>query len=166
MNIYKYDIVFQEVPDHISLAFYVCGCALRCPGCHSTELWSESNGFPLTTDLLQHLLSQYKDRISCVLFLGGEWRESDLLELLTMVRRTDVLTALYTGETSVSDALKNQLDFLKTGPWRRELGGLDSPTTNQIFYDLKNGLILNHLFQSTINKENSNDPTFPGPNTN
>lgn len=151
MNIYKYDIVFQEVPNHISLAFYVCGCALKCPGCHSTELWAENNGYPLSADLFSQLLSEYKDRISCVLFLGGEWRQDDLVQLLKIAQAQQLATALYTGELSVPTELTDNLDFLKTGPWRRELGGLDSPTTNQVFYDLKNKLVLNHLFHKSNN---------------
>ncbi|WP_374030665.1 4Fe-4S cluster-binding domain-containing protein [Bdellovibrio bacteriovorus] len=82
MNIYKYDIVFQEVPDHVSLAFYVCGCPLKCPGCHSPELWTEKTGTPLTTELLQQLITRYRGRITCVLFLGGEWHETELCHFL------------------------------------------------------------------------------------
>ena len=153
MNIYKHDIVFQEVPNHISLALYVCGCSLRCPGCHSPELWSESNGYELTRELFLSLLNQYRNRITCVLFLGGEWREAQLVEFLKTAHHEGFWTARYTGETGVSQELESHLDFLKTGRWRRELGGLDSPTTNQVFRDIKNNQILNHLFYQTHNKE-------------
>ncbi|MDG0816900.1 anaerobic ribonucleoside-triphosphate reductase activating protein [Bdellovibrio svalbardensis] len=154
MNIYKYDIVYQEVPHHISLALYVCGCPLQCPGCHSPELWTEKTGTPLTREGLLSLLNKYCDRISCVLFLGGEWHEQELVSLLQVAREQSLLTALYTGLDVVSPELEKHLDFLKTGPWRRELGGLASPNTNQIFRDLRNGQILNHLFQ-TNSKETS-----------
>lgn len=148
MNIFKYDIVFQEVPNHISLAFYVCGCSLRCPGCHSAELWTEDTGKILTKNIFQELLDRYENKITCVLFLGGEWHRPELIEYLRMARNKDLKTALYTGLTEVPTDLKTELTFLKTGPWKKELGGLSSPTTNQIFHDLSNNTVLNHLFQT------------------
>nr|BFD60154.1 hypothetical protein CKG001_22610 [Bdellovibrio sp. CKG001]BFD66280.1 hypothetical protein HAGR004_13020 [Bdellovibrio sp. HAGR004] len=147
MNIYKYDIVFQEVPHHISLALYVCGCPLKCPGCHSPELWTEKTGTPLTTPLLQSLIEKYRHRISCLLFLGGEWHESELCEFLQLGRSHHLKTALYTGLEKVPQRLEQHLDYLKTGPWIQARGGLSSPTTNQVFRDLNTGKVLNHLFQ-------------------
>ncbi len=147
MKIYKFDILFQEVPNHISLGFYVCGCSLRCPGCHSPELWSEKNGFPLTEELFLSLLEKYGSKITCVLFLGGEWRPQDLTHFLRLAQDRGFKTALYTGLDDIPDSLKQPLDFLKCGPWREHLGGLAAPTTNQVFWDIKNNLKLNHLFQ-------------------
>lgn len=148
MNIYNYDIVFQEVPDHISLAFYVCGCPLKCPGCHSPELWTEKSGFPLTQGLFLHLLNKYKGKADCILFLGGEWHQTEVVSFLKEAREHGYKTALYTGLERVTGELESQLNFLKTGPWRQELGGLNSPTTNQVFKDVTSDTILNHLFQS------------------
>lgn len=147
MNIYRYDIVFQEVPNHISLGFYVCGCPLRCPGCHSPELWTEKTGAPLTMPLYQSLLLQYRDKADCILFLGGEWHSHDLIEFLKEARALNFKTALYTGLEDVPMEIKSHLTFLKTGPWRAELGGLSSPNTNQVFRDLTTNTVLNYLFQ-------------------
>jgi anaerobic ribonucleoside-triphosphate reductase activating protein len=146
MNIYKHDIVFQEVPDHISLSISVCGCPLRCPGCHSAELWKADNGYPLTPELFENLLKQYSRKITCVLFLGGEWQEQSLVKFLARAQKENLKTALYTGLDEISENIKQHLNFLKTGPWRPDLGGLSSPTTNQIFRDLNTNQILNHLF--------------------
>lgn len=154
MNIYKYDIVFQEVPNEISIAFYVCGCPLRCPGCHSPELWTEKTGFPLTDALFKDILNRYRTRATCVLFLGGEWHIKTLQTHLQFARRQGYLTALYTGLEKVPESLEKDLDYLKTGPWRAELGGLESPTTNQIFMDLRNRQILNsHFIKEQCHKE-------------
>ncbi|MEK2646637.1 anaerobic ribonucleoside-triphosphate reductase activating protein [Bdellovibrio sp. BCCA] len=147
MNIYRYDIVFQEVPNHISLAFYVCGCPLRCPGCHSPELWTEKTGVPLTMSFYRTLLLQYQGKADCILFLGGEWHSRELVEFLKEARTADFKTALYTGLDDVTTEIKSHLTFLKTGPWRAKLGGLSSPTTNQVFRDLTTNTVLNHLFQ-------------------
>lgn len=133
MNYLKHDIVFQEIPGEISLAFYITGCSLRCHGCHSPELWNAQNGQPLTTKRIAELLRRYGSHLSCVLFMGGEWEPEALIEHLELVRRHHLKTALYTGREreELPDALIAHLDILKTGPWKAELGGLNSPTTNQ-----------------------------------
>lgn len=147
MKIYKFDILFQEVPGHISLAFYVCGCPIRCKGCHSTELWFEHNGFTLTEDLFQSLLNKYGGKVSCVLFMGGEWYPQELIRFLNFAEEKSLKTALYTGHEDVSENIKSHLHYLKCGPWIAARGGLWSATTNQVFWDVKNKIKLNHLFQ-------------------
>lgn len=142
MNYYKYDIVFQEVPGEISLAFYMTGCPLRCAGCHSTALWNAKNGQPLSTELLEKLLTQYEGYISCVLFMGGEWEAHELQTFLDLLENRNITRALYTGRElhELPPELVRRLDILKTGPWRPELGGLDSPHTNQKLHYLKEKL--------------------------
>ena len=55
-------------------------------------------------------------------------------------------TCLYTGEEEVSPEILEHLTYIKTGPWIQELGGLSSPSTNQMFKEVKTNSILNHLF--------------------
>ena len=43
-------IVWQEVPGEVSLAFLFSGCPLRCKGCHSADAWKEGVGTELTED--------------------------------------------------------------------------------------------------------------------
>ncbi len=44
-------IVWQEVPGEVSLAFSVFQAApLRCKGCHSADAWKEGIGTELTED--------------------------------------------------------------------------------------------------------------------
>lgn len=133
MNYYKYDIVFQEIPDEISLAIYFTGCPLQCKGCHSPELWNPKNGSVFTSPVLKSLLQQYEGEISCLLFMGGEWNEKELISFAELAVSLKIKVALYTGRElhQLSSQLISHLTYLKTGPWREELGGLDSPTTNQ-----------------------------------
>ena len=42
-------IVFQEIPDEVTLAINISNCPCHCPGCHSHYLW-EDIGLPLDTD--------------------------------------------------------------------------------------------------------------------
>lgn len=139
MNYFKYDIVFQEIPDEISLVFSITGCSHRCHGCHSPELWNAKNGEPLTLTLIQSLLKQYQGSVSCVLFMGGEWEPETLEPFLISIRRQGLKTALYTGceKDQVPPGLLENLDYLKTGPFIEARGGLASPTTNQKLFALK-----------------------------
>lgn len=112
----------------------------------------------LTNEYLENRIKQYQDMISCVLFLGGEWEIEKLIELLQTVKNTNpsLKTCLYTGleldeivefiKQEINEVNKNAdigwkyifennlLDYLKTGRWIRELGGLDNKNTNQRFY--------------------------------
>ena len=148
MNYYKSDIVFQEIPGEISIAFYICGCPLKCKGCHSPELWTETTGRKLTLNAYQEILLKYKGYASCVLFLGGEWHANELSELLLLAHSHNYKTALYTGYEKISEKIKTNLDYLKTGPWIAERGGLNSPHTNQILMNLNTNEKLNYLFKN------------------
>lgn len=172
MNYTTEQITFQEVPNEISLSFLIAGCPLKCKGCHSADSWRatseaseaiKSKIHPinnnvqnqLTTEHLENRIKQYQDMISCVLFLGGEWKIKQLIELLQTVKNTNpsLKTCLYTGleldeiveliEQEINEKVEigwkyifdnNLLDYLKTGRWIRELGGLDNKKTNQQFY--------------------------------
>ena len=144
LKYYSYTIVFQEIPDEISLCFEITGCPLRCAGCHSPHLRNHKLGEELSEGVLKELLEKYKNFITCVLFFGGEWEEGSLVERLDTCKSYDLKTALYTGRDAISKRLKDKLDFLKTGPYIEELGGLaDSKTTNQILINVKTGEKLN-----------------------
>ena len=41
----NFDIVFQEVPEEVTLAINISNCPNQCPGCHSKYLW-ENKGKP------------------------------------------------------------------------------------------------------------------------
>jgi len=141
MRIYNYDIVLQEVPDEISLCITVCGCNLKCDGCHSPHTWGNS-GKEFTIIDFKKLLNNYKNYITCVLFMGGEWTD-DLCIMLEYAKSINLKTCLYTG---LNNLQINNVDYLKTGRWIKELGGLNSITTNQIFQNTKTGEILNYKF--------------------
>jgi anaerobic ribonucleoside-triphosphate reductase activating protein len=148
-------IVFQEVPDEISLCFSITGCKVGCKGCHSAELWQESYGMPLTNIHFITWLNKYKNLISCIVFFGGEWQEKALIEKLIIAKKHGLKTCLYSGQKHINMNISQHLNFLKTGAWRAELGGLDSPITNQTFRNVATGKKLNHLFVKTHINENN-----------
>ena len=141
-------VVWQEVPGEVALAYTITGCPVGCKGCHSVDSWPVGSGSPLTQEHLAQQLQKYRGLITCVLFLGGEWQLAALLKLLKQVRNERLETCLYTGYESVSISLREQLTYLKTGPWIAARGGLESPTTNQRFYDLRTRQLLNCKFQA------------------
>lgn len=147
MRYYNKQVVFQEVPNEISLAYSITGCPLRCKGCHSPFTWSEHTGQELTELGFVEDLRKYDLLISCVLFYGGEWHEKELIKLLSIAKNAfGIKTCLYTGQDSVSERITAQLTFLKIGCWVEQLGGLQSPTTNQVLMNVDSGENLNHYF--------------------
>lgn len=127
-----YSIVFQEVPDEVTLAINISGCPHKCEGCHSKYLWEYEGNY--ISDDLDELIEKYKGLITCVCFMGGDQNQIDLLGLLKTVQKYGLKTALYTGlglVNNLSIRILGNLNYLKTGRYDSSLGGLDSPTTNQ-----------------------------------
>lgn len=145
------NIVFQEVPGEISLCFSITGCNIGCKGCHSTELWNEDIGADLDAHSFSTWLKKYNGLISCVVFFGGEWQPEHLITLLLIAKKNKLKTCLYTGQKYLDLNISQHLDFLKTGAWHPNLGGLESLTTNQRFINVKTGENLNYLFQGAQN---------------
>lgn len=129
--------VFSEVPGEISLGISISGCQIHCKGCHSRELW-EDKGTPLTIEELQSLLDKHQG-ITCVCLFGGE-HDIDSLTELFMYAHKRIKTAWYCGLDMIPKdkvGILEYLDFVKIGHYDQELGGLDSPTTNQKFYKVE-----------------------------
>ena len=133
-------ICFQEIPDEISLSFSISNCPNSCPGCHSPHLRTDCGRDVFA--ILPQLLRKYKDKISCVLFMGGDdyEQEPQLLEALCYCRGKGFKTALYSGfNIFPNDILSEQLDYVKVGSYEQDLGPLNYPTTNQRLYKKENG---------------------------
>jgi len=146
MRYLSHQITFQEVPDEISLSFLITGCPLKCKACHSSDSWNPAHGEILNIEILKKLIHKYQDAITCVLFMGGEWRQKELIDLLQVCQKFNLKTCLYTGLDDVSFDLKKELTFLKTGSWKKNLGGLSSRHTNQKLINLRTGQIMNFHF--------------------
>ena len=127
-------IVFQEVPDEISLAINITGCPCNCDGCHSPYL-SEDVGEILSEKALSGLIEQ-NPGISCICFMGGDAYKKEIVGLFRHVKQFHGLkTCWYSGRDMDYgyEGLKN-LDFIKVGPYIKEKGPIDSTTTNQRFF--------------------------------
>lgn len=127
------NIVFQEIPEEISLCIYVTNCPHKCPGCHSQVLWDDV-GEDVETNL-QRLIDENFGLISCVLFMGGD-NGDNLMKCLEICQNNGLKTALYSGCTTqeFNDKYLEHLDYVKIGPYIESLGGLKERTTNQRLY--------------------------------
>lgn len=134
---YKYvNVVFSEIPEEVTLAVSITGCKIHCDGCHSKELW-EDVGTPLTTLELDRLLDEHGG-VTCLLLLGGEQDIDSLTDLFWHAYRR-IKTAWYCGlDTIPKDkiGILQYLDYVKIGSYKKDLGGLASPTTNQRLYHI------------------------------
>lgn len=131
----NYSITFQEVPNETSLVLNITGCTHHCDGCHSDYLAQDFGNY--VDDDLPALLDKYKGMITCVCFMGGDQAIDNLREWLERIKEEyDLKTCVYSGTDDIDtfDNCLDYLDYLKIGPYRKELGGLDNPNTNQKFY--------------------------------
>jgi anaerobic ribonucleoside-triphosphate reductase activating protein len=126
--------LFREIPSEITLGISLSGCKIHCPACNQKELW-EDVGTPLDWPTL-HSLIHIHQGITCLLLLGGE-HDIDALTNLFYHAKRYVKTAWYCGLEEIprnKRGILEYLDYVKIGSYKEELGGLDSPTTNQKLY--------------------------------
>ncbi len=136
LKIYSYDIVCQEVPDEVSLAVNISGCPNLCPGCHSPWLWSDE-GEEMTEEMMGNLIGKYCNAITCVCFMGGDAnpRQIEAMAKWIKAKYPGLKTAWYSGKQTLPEGFDiMSMDYIKLGPYIEELGGLQSPTTNQAIY--------------------------------
>lgn len=127
------DIVFQEVPDEVSLAISITGCPNHCPDCHSKYLW-EDTGDELNEDSVDKEIERYKDDITCVCFMGGDRDKQMVYQLAKHVKEKypKLKTAWYTGCREIDkDFPWHDFDYIKVGPYMQMYGPLDSGNSNQ-----------------------------------
>ena len=126
------EITFTEFPDEISLCINISNCPFHCPGCHSPELW-EDVGNILYVVTLKSLIKS-NEGISCVGFMGGNPEEVNAFS--TVIKKNyNLKVGWYWGGTHVPKTIySNNFDYIKIGPYIKELGGLDNPNTNQRMY--------------------------------
>ena len=145
----KYDVLISEIPDELSLGFYITGCPVHCPDCHSKELWKDI-GNELKFKRYDAIIQSQLNCCTCILFFGGEWEENSLLNLLLFSknRYPAIKLGLYSGQELSyfnNSLLLKYLSYLKVGPFKKEYGPLNKKTTNQRFYSLSHGKIKEDL---------------------
>lgn len=133
-------IVFEEVPDRVTLAFSITNCQNRCKGCHSAHLRCDI-GEILDEKVIDEKFSKTIKLCNCVLFLGEGNDKESLLKLNDYIKsKYNIETAIYCGRDFVEDELFDHFDFVKVGSYKEEFGPLNKKTTNQRLYYHKNDI--------------------------
>ncbi len=130
------DIVFQEIPDEVTLAINISNCPCRCPGCHSKFLWADT-GTPLTETSIDGFVAEFGQDMTCICFMGGDAEPAEVNRLAMYIRDryAGFKIGWYTGRTLISPLIDTEnFDYIKVGPYIAHLGPLKSPTTNQRLY--------------------------------
>lgn len=130
------DVVFQEIPDEVTLAINISGCPCHCPGCHSKYLW-EDIGRPLDAGAIDRFMERYGCAITCICFMGGDADPSAVASLSDYIHKKygPVKVGWYSGRQETdSPYVARAFDYIKFGPYVEALGGLKSRNTNQRLY--------------------------------
>jgi anaerobic ribonucleoside-triphosphate reductase activating protein len=135
MKYYNAMVVFEEIPNEITLAINIANCPCHCKGCHSKFLWDDV-GTELTADELDRLIDK-NDGITTVCFMGGDAEPETINALAEYVHEVRHLkVGWYSGMDNYYKNVEfNWFDYIKLGHYDEELGGLNKETTNQkLFY--------------------------------
>lgn len=127
-------IVFEEIPDKVTLAVDISNCRGRCEGCHSPFL-RDDVGEELSPSVADFLIAD-NFGVNCFLFLGEGNDIAALLSLAAYIRSAypGLSLALYSGRTEVEDSIYEAFDYVKVGPYIPARGPLNVRTTNQRLY--------------------------------
>lgn len=127
---------FREFPDEIALCINISNCKFHCSGCHSPELW-ENVGTVLNQNELAKLIGNNQG-ITLVGFMGG--KPKTINTLAAFVKNGlpyNLKVGWYWGGFDIPpETNMNNFDYIKIGPYIKELGGLDNPKTNQKMYQI------------------------------
>lgn len=134
-----YDIVFQEIPDEVTLAVNLSLCPNGCPGCHSPQLQGDV-GEELTREALRGLVERYAQDITCLCFMGGDGDPQAIEALARFVRGAwpALRIGWYSGRPELPEGIAaERFDYLKLGPYVAACGPLRAPTTNQRLWRIR-----------------------------
>ena len=137
-------VSFSEVPDEITLCINITGCKIGCKNCHSSYL-AEDIGEPLNLDNLVKLIKANQG-ITCIAFMGGDAEPDKINALASFIinHHSPIKVAWYSGRQELSNHIDLcNFDYIKLGPYKEELGPLNSRTTNQRFYKVSDGELIN-----------------------
>ena len=137
------DIVFQELPDEVTLAVNLSGCPCRCPGCHSKHLWADG-GEVLDGAAVDCLLARQRQEVTCLSLMGGDAQPQEVNRLACWLREhhPKLKIAWWSGRSLLSPLVQlANFDYIKLGPYLRHLGPLRSRTTNQRLYRVEGGAL-------------------------
>ena len=136
-------IGFAEIPNEISLCINISNCPCHCENCHSSYL-AQDIGEPLDLQHLTNLIDSNKG-ITCVCIMGGDANPSEVDDIAQDIKEyyPELKVGWYSGRQELSKNIElGNFDYIKLGPYIEEFGPLNSRTTNQRLYQIKNHKML------------------------
>lgn len=139
LKYYNYDIVFQEIPNEVTLAVNITNCPNRCRGCHSPHLQADI-GEELNEDRIIAIIGKYASAITCFCFMGGDADTQQVVKLAGFVRihYPEMKLAWYSGCAKLPEKFDTRsFQYIKLGGYVKELGNLKSDTSNQHLFQIQ-----------------------------
>lgn len=128
-------VSFSEIPDEITLCINISGCKNACQGCHSPWL-AKDIGVILNSSELNRLIENNRG-VTCVCFMGGDSNPEEINILASDVKNLNLKVGWYSGKQNISESIDiKNFDYIKVGPYIRELGPITSKTTNQKMFKI------------------------------
>jgi len=133
---YNAMVVFEEIPNEITLAINITNCPCKCKGCHSKFLWKDV-GIELTIEEIEKLIEK-NEGITTVCFMGGDASPETICALAEYVHEIKKLkVGWYSGMDNYHKNINfDYFDYIKIGHYDNELGGLNKETTNQRLFEI------------------------------
>lgn len=135
-------VTLTEVPDHIAIYFELGNCTKGCRGCHSPHLSNQQVLALTPIEGLEGIAETHSEKgADAILVMGGTTNSIPVEKLVSLLERLGRIlpVCLYSGsddaERDFAIAEHAGIQWLKTGSYKEERGGLTSPTTNQRFYE-------------------------------
>lgn len=129
------NIVFQELPNEVTLALNISNCCNNCIGCHSPYL-RDNIGKELTPIEINKLIDNNYG-ITAICFMGEGNDKIALQNIIKYINITypNIKIGLYSGRNTIDDQFYwDYLDYIKIGPYIEKYGPLNNKKTNQIMY--------------------------------
>ena len=139
LKYYNYDIVFQEIPNEVTLAINITNCPNRCKGCHSPHLQKDI-GEELNEERIITLMDKYASAITCFCFMGGDGDPQRVAELANFMRLhyPEIKMAWYSGCAKLPEGFDiRDFRYIKLGGYIEQLGSLKSETSNQHLFEIQ-----------------------------
>lgn len=138
-------VATSELPGEVAVYIEFSGCTQNCPECHSQHLIGEQGDSISLEDLVYNVYAItecYPEDITAIVLMGGtanlRMTNKKLLALLkALYKKTRLPIGIYSGKDEDLDEWVSvkEVSWLKTGSYKKELGGLEVPTTNQKIYE-------------------------------
>lgn len=133
----------REIPGEVSLAIIISDYVLQCRG-KKAQQYKSMEAKNLTEDDLCMFIDSLIDKITCVVFMGGDIAPDEVNGLAAIVRKQypNLKIGWYSSDDSVTVFTEYQnFDYLKFGPYNQRRGGLVSPKTNQRLYKVEGAML-------------------------